>query len=126
MIRETKIIIDKSFEAVRGMTLIEIITSMVLMISIMLSAFVFVTNTDKSKINLNKNTTAIQIASDVIEDMRAGTYDSIVNDTALLDGTFTVYRMVDDSGSYKNVTVMVKWPQDNPKHTTSLSTIISK
>ena len=125
MIKQTKIIIDESIQKIRGMTMIEIQVSLVIMALLLLVSFQFITTLNKVKLQTQRTATATQIAQDVIESSRNIPYDSLKTDTVNIDDIYYCIRDVEENEDIIGIKVTVMWPHTKQHHIT-ISSLVAK
>jgi prepilin-type N-terminal cleavage/methylation domain-containing protein len=121
----------KQRKPVAAFTLIEVMTA-ILIVTIVIAGGSFLFVTGRNQVNLQKHyRVATQLAAQKLEELKAGSYGSIVAGTTtdspidLDDLSYNRSVNTVNAGSYKEVTVTVSWLQGNNSRNVSLVTFIA-
>jgi prepilin-type N-terminal cleavage/methylation domain-containing protein len=114
----------------KGVSLVEIMIAVIISTIVMLGgSFFFVSSTNQ--INLRRQyRVASQLASQKIEELKAVDYDTVaigvVEDSVTLkNSSYSRSVLVQDLGSYKEITVNINWGPAGQMHDVSLVTLIA-
>jgi prepilin-type N-terminal cleavage/methylation domain-containing protein len=121
----------KQRKSVAAFTLIEVMTA-ILVVTIVIAGGSFLFLAGRNQVNLQKHyRAATQLAAQKLEELKAGSYDSIVdgnsNSISLEGVSYTPQStvVVNTSPSYKKVTVTVSWLQGNSSRDVNMITCIA-
>jgi Tfp pilus assembly protein PilV len=118
----------KHRKSVAAFTLVEIMIA-ILVITIVVAGGSFLFITGKNQVNLQKHyRAATHLATQRLEELKAGPYSDIGNDSnsiPLEDITYTRNTTTVNSGTFKQVTVTVTWPQGHLTRSVSLVTLVA-
>ena len=117
-------------KSIKGLSLIEVMIAVLISTIVMLGGSLFFVSST-NQINLQRQyRVASQLASQKLEELKAVDYDTVaigvVEDSVTLkNSSYSRSVLVQDLGSYKEVTVSINWGPAGQEHTTSLVTLIA-
>ena len=107
----------------KGITLIEVITAMVLLVFIVTSANTFLVNSVKTKSSITSVSEATNLGNNILELVRTKPY-TLISDTSFTSDNYHCELSVDEEENMKSVSLQVSW--NAKSHSIELNSIIAQ
>lgn len=128
-VRGRKMILTKrktNMKKEKGMSLLEVIVAMLFFAVITMSANIFLVGIIRANVSMKNTTQATQYGNQILDNIRAKTYDDIQDGQKIMDSKYNCQWEVNEASNMKKISLTVSWPTGNRDHKVKLSTIVAK
>ncbi len=118
--------IRKNVKNEKGISLLEIMVSMVFFAMITMSANTMLVGIVHANQAMKNTTQATQIGNQLLDELRSATYASLDDANKTVDSKYFCDWNITEANSMKKINLTIEWPLQTKKHKVKLSTIVAE